>query len=280
MPPFFTIITSTYNAAATLPRLLDSLASQTCRDFNWIVQDGASSDATMQIVEQYRDRLPEILADSGKDSGIYDAWNKAIDRWQGKMGEWVLFLGADDKLLASSTLEDVKNKIESSKKNILFAAGDLIVVDEHDKIICDNIIDDNKIRFQQNKFKMSIGHPSLFTRKNVLLQYKFDTSFRIVGDHDFLIRAWQQHDQLFPIRITVTQMALGGISNNERHHGILIREEFLISIKTKSFRGVIWTFDSMIYKYKTSAKKYITKTKIGSAFWRALQKLHSKILPK
>ena len=93
MPPFFTIITSTYNAAATLPRLLDSLASQTCRDFNWIVQDGASSDATIQIVEQYRDRLPEVLADSGKDSGIYDAWNKAIDRWQDKMGEWVLFFG-------------------------------------------------------------------------------------------------------------------------------------------------------------------------------------------
>ena len=105
MPPFFTIITSTYNAAATLPHLLDSLASQTCRDFNWIVQDGASSDATIQIVEQYRDRLPEVLTDSGKDSGIYDAWNKAIDRWQDKMGEWILFLGADDKLADVNVLD-------------------------------------------------------------------------------------------------------------------------------------------------------------------------------
>ena len=81
MPPFFSIITSTYNAEETLPPLLESLASQTCRDFNWIVQDGSSSDATMQLVEGYRDRLPEIFADSRKDCGIYDAWNKALDRW-------------------------------------------------------------------------------------------------------------------------------------------------------------------------------------------------------
>ena len=125
MPPFFTIITSTYNAAATLPRLLDSLASQTCRDFNWIVQDGASSDATIQIVEQYRDRLPEVLADSGKDSGIYDAWNKAIDRWQDKMGEWVLFLGADDKLADVNVLQCVQEKINRADANTLFAAGNI-----------------------------------------------------------------------------------------------------------------------------------------------------------
>ena len=107
MPPFFTIITSTYNAAATLPHLLDSLASQTCRDFNWIVQDGGSSDETMKIVAQYHSLLPEILTNSGKDEGIYDAWNKAIDIWQDKIGEWILFLGCDDSLNEKNTLEKI-----------------------------------------------------------------------------------------------------------------------------------------------------------------------------
>ena len=125
MPPFFTIITSTYNAAATLPRLLDSLASQTCQDFNWIVQDGASSDTTMHIVEQYRNRLPEILADSSKDSGIYNAWNKAIDRWQDKMGKWILFLGADDRLADVNVLQRVQEKINRADANTLFAAGNI-----------------------------------------------------------------------------------------------------------------------------------------------------------
>jgi glycosyltransferase involved in cell wall biosynthesis len=63
MTPFFTIITATYNAAATLPRLLDSLAAQTCRDFELVIQDGASTDATAAIAEAYRERLcrPSLL---------------------------------------------------------------------------------------------------------------------------------------------------------------------------------------------------------------------------
>ena len=89
----------------------------------------------MQIVEQYRDRLPEILADSSKDSGIYEAWNKAIDRWQDKMGEWVLFLGADDTLYDSQVLEKVKNKLSGISKSILFASGDMNLVDLAGEII-------------------------------------------------------------------------------------------------------------------------------------------------
>ena len=58
--PFFTIITATYNTAATLPRLLDSLAEQTCRDFALIIQDGASTDDTvvsdsLECLNWYRD---------------------------------------------------------------------------------------------------------------------------------------------------------------------------------------------------------------------------------
>ena len=61
MPPFFTIITATYNAAATLPRLLESLAAQTCRDFVWVAQDGASNDDTLAVIEQWRERLDLVL---------------------------------------------------------------------------------------------------------------------------------------------------------------------------------------------------------------------------
>ena len=56
-PPTFTIITATYNAASTLPRLLQSLATQTCRDFTWVCQDGASTDNTLAIVAERKDRF-------------------------------------------------------------------------------------------------------------------------------------------------------------------------------------------------------------------------------
>lgn len=272
MPPFFTIITSTYNAAATLPRLLDSLASQTCQDFNWIVQDGASSDSTMQIVEQYRDRLPAILANSSKDSGIYDAWNKAIDRWQDKMGEWVLFLGADDKFLDEDTLETAKNKIVNLEEYIIFAAGDIIILDRNNHIVHKTILTNNAIAFKSNKLSMTIPHPSLFTRKKVIIQYKFDSSFKIAGDYDFLIKTWQRYDQLVPLHFIVTQMASGGISSNANYRKLLIRENFRIFLKIKSIRGIIICFDEFFYKYKIILKNILQKNKIGSLFFSFIKK--------
>ncbi|MDR0467100.1 MAG: glycosyltransferase, partial [Deltaproteobacteria bacterium] len=82
--PFFSVITATRNAGATLPRLLESLASQTCRDFELIIQDGASTDDTLAIVEAWRERLPALSPASGPDMGVSDAWNRALPRIRGQ----------------------------------------------------------------------------------------------------------------------------------------------------------------------------------------------------
>lgn len=279
MPPFFTIITSTYNAADTLPHLLDSLASQTCRDFNWIVQDGASSDATMQIVEQYRDRLPEILADSSKDSGIYEAWNKAIDRWQDKMGEWVLFLGADDTLYDSQVLEKVKNKLSGISKSILFASGDMNLVDLAGEIISTRKVTNSYTTFKRRTYRMPVNHPAFFTRKEIIVKYRFDTSFKISGDYEFLIRSWQNHIQMVPLEILVTCMSVGGISSREYSRYLNINENIKIFKRYKFIKGYIWCLDSYIYTYKILTKSVLMKNKLGKIVWSYLKALKNTILP-
>lgn len=279
MSPFFTIITSTYNAAATLPRLLDSLASQTFRDFNWIVQDGASSDTTMQIVKQYLDRLPEILANSSKDSGIYDAWNKAIDRWQDRMGEWILFLGADDILYDSQVLEKVKNKLSSIPRNILFASGDMNLVDLTGSIISTRRITDSYTTFKRRTYRMPVNHPAFFTRRDIIIKYRFDTSFQISGDYDFLIRAWQNHAQMIPLELLVTCMSIGGISSRESSRYININENIKIFKRYKFIKGYIWCLDSYIYKYKILIKSLLVKNKLGKLVWNYLKSFRNTILP-
>ena len=133
--PTFTIITSTYNAASPLPRLLDSLVSQTCQDFNWIVQDGASSDNTMEIIEFYRNRLPAVYSWSENDTGIYDAWNKAINHYRDKLGKWVLFLGADDYLRSSNALEKISSELCGLPNTLRFFAASLDIVTSDGKFI-------------------------------------------------------------------------------------------------------------------------------------------------
>lgn len=270
MPPFFTIITSTYNASATLPRLLDSLASQTCRDFNWIVQDGASSDATMQIVEQYHDRLPEILADSGRDKGIYDAWNKALDHWKDNLGEWIIFLGADDTLYECRTLEYCKQKIQMLSEDIIFAAGDIVIVD-YDSESRHFVSVDIKKSFSQRYRETPLPHSSLFQRKSLFLTYRFDPKYKITGDYDLILEKWRQPSQASALHICVTKMASGGISSNKNFTKQL-KKELGYTIKKHSYTYYI--IYRIIESYPLNfIKSMVHNTKIGKNILQAVKSL-------
>lgn len=98
--PLFSIILPTFNAAATIREAVHSVLSQSFGDFELLIQDGGSSDGTL-------DGLPSderIKAVAAQDKGVYDAMNRALAR---ATGEWVYILGADDRLMDPDVLEHV-----------------------------------------------------------------------------------------------------------------------------------------------------------------------------
>lgn len=68
---------ATYNAAAQLERTLRSVERQCYPHWEIIVQDGGSTDGTLEILESHRTSVSWV---SEPDRGIYDAWNKAVAR--------------------------------------------------------------------------------------------------------------------------------------------------------------------------------------------------------
>ena len=209
MKPFFTIITATYNAAATLPRLLDSLAVQTCRDFELIIQDGASTDNTVAVAESYRDKLPALSLVSEPDTGIYDAWNKALNRIR---GEWVLFLGADDRLATTTVLHSCYNSLHSVPIAALYAGGGVELMGLDGRLV-------TQLPYVPNqKAKAMCGgmpfpHPSLWHHRTLFTLHSFDTSLRIAADYDFICRTWTTENGKTVLPFIVTQMYRGGISD-------------------------------------------------------------------
>lgn len=228
MPPFFTIITSTYNAEKSLPPLLESLVSQTCRDFNWIVQDGSSLDATMQIVEQYRDRLPEILVDSRKDRGIYDAWNKALDRWQAKLGKWIIFMGAGDTFCHQDSLKEAMYYLEQlSDKYIYYAVPVEIVLGSGEFLNQVSPSDNPSIDLKNG---MCLPHQGLFHRHDIFSNNRYDISYSIAGDYDFVCRTLTKDNICFG-KTACIRMPVGGISSSLAHMATREAEFFKISRK-------------------------------------------------
>lgn len=88
------VVTATYNAAANIGGLIESLLAQSDTDFEWVVIDGGSSDATLELVRERTAGLRCTVV-SEPDFGIYDALNKGV---RAAAGDYYLVLGADDRL--------------------------------------------------------------------------------------------------------------------------------------------------------------------------------------
>ena len=105
-PPFFSIITVTFNAEAYVEKTLASIVRQDFEDVELIVVDGLSTDRTLEIVDRYRDHVGALVVE--KDEGIYDAMNKGIRR---ASGTYINFMNAGDTFYEDQTLSKVHRAI-------------------------------------------------------------------------------------------------------------------------------------------------------------------------
>jgi glycosyltransferase involved in cell wall biosynthesis len=90
--PFFSILIPCYNGAKTLPDTLNSVCAQTFKDFEVIVVNDGSTDASLEILNTYSNRLPMKIV-SQSNAGLGAARNTGI---LNSSGEFVAFLDADD----------------------------------------------------------------------------------------------------------------------------------------------------------------------------------------
>ena len=105
------IITCTYNSAATIADTIRSVNAQTYPNIEHIIVDGLSKDNTLEIVKQYAGERQIIKSE--KDNGIYDAFNKGIRM---ATGDIIGVLNSDDFFTSDNIIEQVVNAF--NKENI------------------------------------------------------------------------------------------------------------------------------------------------------------------
>lgn len=233
--PFFTIITATHHAGDTVSRLLTSLAAQTCRDFAWHVQDGASTDNTLEVIEAWRTRLPAVSVHSEPDGGIYDAWNRALDHAGAALGRWVLFLGADDALADSDVLARVRAALEQAPGDVCLAVGEARIRYPDGRLF-ETMRWDGASPVNALRREMPFCHTALLHRRELFDGRRFDATFRVLGDYDFVCRALRQDTQVTALPFVLTDMHLGGISSSLDMQPGIFRES--VRIAWRHFRAV------------------------------------------
>ncbi|MDR2825361.1 MAG: glycosyltransferase [Deltaproteobacteria bacterium] len=213
--PVFSIIIATKNSEKYLPRCLSSILAQEYRGCEIIVQDGASTDGSLQLLEQYKNKIRLV---SEPDSGIYNAWNKALTR---AAGDWAIFLGADDCFAASQVLQQAQGHLANLGEAIEFAYGSLV----RGRNMAPRYIIDSPLSTVYYSFLGNMGFPfaATFIRLSTLRRHGFDESYKIAGDLDFAARAISDSN-IARIPVCVTYMEKGGLSDRPEHRDLLERE--------------------------------------------------------
>ncbi len=115
----FSIITVSFNSGAKLRETLQSISGQTCQDYEVVIKDGGSTDGSTDFLKNGEQGWNRVRFYEGKDKGIYDAMNQAVEY---AVGEFVLFLNCGDMFADERVLERVAAVIEEhqTKKEAVF----------------------------------------------------------------------------------------------------------------------------------------------------------------
>ena len=190
------IIIATYNSGKTLRRALNSVLNQTYQDWECIVVDGASKDDTIDIVKAFVNKDSRFHYISEPDHGIYDAFNKG---WKMAKGEWVMYLGSDDRLTQDGFTEVFKDDYPDYD----IISGD-VFIEKIDGSVKPNI-SEGYAGCHQGKF----ARPSLLERMN-----GFDEQYRILADKDLMVRMEKAGVKIFNSHHFVAYFAMDGASQN------------------------------------------------------------------
>ncbi|MEJ6403677.1 glycosyltransferase family 2 protein [Yoonia sp. 2307UL14-13] len=202
------VVTAVMNGGKALSRAVESLKAQTHPDIEHVVQDGGSTDRTLDYLADHGH--PNMALTSTPDGGIYDAINKGIARATGGV---IGLLHADDMLASPDVLAQVAQAMEDPAIDGVYGDLEYVSRDAPDRVI----------RYwragEYAPYRLKQGwmppHPTLYLRREVFADAgMYDTSYRISGDYDGMLR-WLSSGQirLKYIPQVMVRMQMGGASN-------------------------------------------------------------------
>ena len=222
------VVTVTYNSAATIGSTLQSMLRQTYPDIEYWIIDGASTDATMQIVKEYDPRFDGRLHYiSEPDNGIYEAINKGIRH---ATGDVVGILNSDDFFTSDDVIECM---VKAFSPEVDAVYGDVHYVRPSSPDRCIRYYSSKLYRPSLAQYGFMPHHASFYCRRSLfdkLGYYKED--YKISADFELVNRyICQGHIRTHYLHKDFVTMRTGGVSTRGLSSIIAGTEEDLRACK-------------------------------------------------
>ena len=188
-----TYVTITYNAAAVLQRTLDSVLQQDYPDIVHLIIDGASTDGTLQLVDDYiqrsnaADNGHRVQVTSEPDYGIYDAMNKGLRSLD---SDYVCFLNAGDFLPAPDTVTKLVSAAAGHNGDlpaVLYGDTDIVDADGH-FLRHRRLSPPENLTWKSFRHGMLVCHQAFYARTDFAIATPYDLRYRYSADVDWCIR--------------------------------------------------------------------------------------------
>ena len=207
--PRISVVTVCFNSAATIGDTLASVANQRGVNFEHVVVDGASSDATMEIVTGFTPEVARLISEP--DRGLYDAMNKGM---AAATGDIIGYLNSDDVYSDDDVLQKVAKAF--ADVNVDACYGDLVYVQQDD-------ISRVARYWRSRPYSPGLiergwmpAHPTFFLRRSILQELGgFDIHYRYHADFDLMVRLFLRRKiRCAYIPEILVRMRTGGKTNH------------------------------------------------------------------
>lgn len=246
------IITSCYNRETTIRGTIESVLSQDYPDIEYIVVDGASTDGTLPVISEYKDRIMRIVSEP--DHGMYEAINKGIHL---ATGDIIGLVHSDDFLYDNHVITDIVSKFETTGADFVYGDGIFVNYQDTNKMIR------NWRSGEYRRWKVKCGwlplHPTCYVRRDVMLREGlYDEAYHIAADTDLLVRyLYRASLKVVYLRRKIVRMRMGGLSTDSET------------------RRMMWDEDIRLYRNHGFCP---VPTKIMKMMWKVPQFIEAKFL--
>ena len=255
----FSIITICFNSEKTIERTIKSVLAQTCKDYEYIIVDGASKDGTLDIVKKYEPLFEGRMKwKSEPDTGIYNAMNKGIKRATGQ----IIGIVNSDDWLELDALEKVNESLASNNcdMNSLYCGGIYFHFTEGG--VKQGLVNIKALQKNAWLYIVSgIRHPGLFVPQKIYDEVGlFNDKMRLSADLDFMLRCYYQGKRFIDIKAIVSNMSEGGISTDETKRSMQISQSDR-KIMLKGFGKTGFSFLFLYYSwfFRVYFKSFVKK---------------------
>ena len=248
----YSIITINFNHRDGLRKTIESVIIQSCKNYEFIIIDGGSTDGSREVIEQYSANISYWVSEP--DKGIYNAMNKGIKEAN---GEYLIFMNSGDTFYDETVLDS----------SLQYLNDDIVqgIAKNHD--MSETPLCLVKIPGKTQLFSPSLHHQSCFFRRKLFDHSFYDENYKIVADWKFYIEQLIFSNCTFfrmPVKVAIYEG--GGISETNKDTDFEERKKVITEIENKlKEKGIyeLWEKEMLHIMFTTKQRFLINKNHIN-----------------